>query len=165
MGSFVGFPPRLASDGKRRVPRSISAPLFVLCALACGSCAVAVPAVTGVAGSVPEVEQHLDQGKSDSFWIARYDDVVKATLAAGDKLSLNLKDKNIEADHGHIQMIDDKKQEIAIYIERRTQTVTRVHFDAGSQEFSGLARLLARQISHELKDANAFAVNWSEDSP
>jgi hypothetical protein len=29
---------------------------------------------------------------------------------------------------------------------------------------SGFAHLLARQIAHELKDANAFVVDWSDDA-
>ena len=63
---------------------------------ACSSCAIALPVVTGVAGSSPVVEQYLEQGEGDSFWIARYDYVVEAALGAGDKLSLKLKDKKIE---------------------------------------------------------------------
>jgi Protein of unknown function (DUF3568) len=140
------------------------APAWVLIAFACCGCAVAIPVVTGAAGSVPVVEQHLEQGQGDSFWIARYDDVVKATLGAGDKLSLKLKDKNIEEKHAHIQLKDDMDEEIALYIERRTDTVTRVHFDAGSQEFAGFAHLLARQIAQELKDAKAFQVDWSDNT-
>jgi len=149
--------------GKCSSLKSVAVRAFVLTALACGGCAVAVPAVTSAAGSVPEVEQHLEQGKGASFWAARYDDVVKATLRAGDKLSLKLKDKKIEEQHAHIRMSDDMNEEIALFIERRTDTVTSVHFDAGSQEFAGFAHLLARQIAHELKDANAFAVDWSDD--
>ena len=150
-------------QGKRSVLKSLAAQASVFSMLACGGCAVAVPAVTGAAGSVPEVEQHLEQGKSNSFWAARYDDVVKATLQAGDKLSLKLKDKKIEEKHANIRMVDDMNEEITLYIERRTDTVTSVRFDAGSQEFTGFAHLLARQIANELKDANAFVVNWSDD--
>jgi len=149
--------------GKRSVLESVAARVCVLAALACGGCAVAVPAVTGATGSVPEVEQHPEQGKSDSFWAARYDDVVKATLRAGDKLSFKLKDKKIGEQNAHIRMTDDLNEEIALDIERRTDAVTRVRFDAGSQEFAGLAHLLGRQIAHELKDANAFVVDWSDD--
>src|SRR5215475_9486396 len=96
--------PRGASPphGKRSVLESVAARACVLAAFACGGCAVAVPAVTGAAGSVPEVEQHLEQGKSDTFWAARYDDVVKATLRAGDKLSFKLKDKKIGEQNAHI---------------------------------------------------------------
>ena len=149
--------------GKRSVLKSAAARAGVLAALACGGCAVAVPAVTGAAGSVPEVEQHLEQGKSDTFWAARYDDVVKAALGAADKLSLKLKDKKIGEEHAHIRVTDNMNEEIALDIERRTDTVTRIRFDAGSQEFAGFAHLLDRQIAHELKDANAFAVNWSDE--
>ena len=75
-----GTPPR---HGKHPVLKSVAARAFVLSALVCGSCAV-VPAVTGAAGSVPGFVQHLGQGKTDSFWAARYDDVIKATRRAKD---------------------------------------------------------------------------------
>lgn len=133
--------------------------------LACGGCATAVPIVAGAAGSTPVVGQYLVQGEADSFWIARYDDVVQATLRAGETLSLEVDHKEVGEDHAELHFSDDQDQEIVLIIERRTETVTRVHFDAGSQEFVGFARLLARQIIQELKDADAFLVNWSDINP
>lgn len=133
--------------------------------LACGGCATAVPIVAGAAGSTPVVGQYLDQGEADSFWIARYDDVVQATLRAGETLSLELDHEETGEDHTELHFSDDHDQEIVLIIERRTESVTRVHFDAGSQEFAGFARLLAQQIIQELRNADAFLVNWSDSNP
>ena len=144
--------------------RSVVAPACVLMMFACGGCVAAVPIVAGAAGAVPVVGQHLGQGEEDSFWIARYDDVVKATLRAQEKLSLKIKDKKIKKKHAKLTLTDDRNEKIVLQIERLTDTVTRVHFDAGSQEFAGFAHLLARQIVQELKDADAFLVHWSDDT-
>ena len=56
-------------------------------------------------------------------------------------------------------MIDNMNEDIALYIERQTDTVTRVHFDAGFHECSGFARRNARQMAHEREDANTFVLN------
>ena len=135
---------------------------LVIVMFACGGCgvttAVAVPSAIGTA---PVVGQHLGAGEGDSFWAAGYDDVVQATLGAGEKLSLELKHEDIGEDRAELHYVDDWDTEIYLLIEHRTNTVTRVRFDAGSNEFSGFARLLAQQIIHELNDADAFFVDWS----
>ena len=145
--------------------KSVVAGASVLVMFACGGCVAAVPIVAGVAGAVPVVGQHLGQGEEDSFWVARYDDVVKATLRAQEKLSLKIKDKKIDKKHAKLALTDDRDQEIVLQIEPLTDTVTRVHLDAGSQALAGFAHLLARQIVQELKDANAFLVHWTADTP
>jgi hypothetical protein len=121
--------------------------------------------LAGAAGTAPVVGQYLSQGEGDSFWVARYDDVVRATFRAAEKLSLELKQKEIEESSTKLHLYDDRGKEIVLFVEHRTDTVTRVHFDTGSREFSGVARLLARQIVQELKDEDAFLVNWSDEGP
>lgn len=149
---------------KEPVLKSVVAPACVLLLFACGGCVATVPIVTGVAGAVPVVRQHFGQGEEDTFWIARYDDVVKATLRAQEKLSLKIKDKKIKKKHAELTLTDNRDQKIVLQIEPLTETVTRVHFDAGSQAFAGFAHLLARQIVQELKDEDAFLVHWSDDT-
>jgi hypothetical protein len=158
----LGFP--LTFHRKGLVLKSVVARACILIMFACGGCAAAVPIVAGVGGAVPVVGQHMGQGEEDSFWIARYDDVVKAAFRAQEKLSLKIKDKKIDKKHADLALTDDRDQEIVLQIERLTETVTRVHLDAGSQAFAGLAHLLARQIAQELKDADAFLVHWSDDA-
>ena len=100
-------------------------------------------------------------GKSDSFWIARYDDIVQATLRAGEKLSLTLKEKEIEEGKTRLLFVDDQDHEISILIERRTESVTRGRFEVGSNENLGSARLFGQQLIDEINDAGAFLVDWS----
>ena len=135
---------------------------LVIVMFACGGCGVpAAVAVSSAAGTAPVVGQHLVAGEGDSFWVAGYDDVVQATLRAGKKLSLELKHEEIGEDRAELHYVDNWDKEIHLLIEHRTNTVTRVRFDAGSKEFSGFAQLLERQIIHELYDADAFLVDWS----
>lgn len=132
--------------------------------LACGGCAVAVPVATGVAGAVPAVRQSFGHGQEESFWLARYGDVVNAAVQSQVKLSLTLKEKTSKTNHTKLTLADDRGEEISLLIERLTDTVTRVRFDAGSQEFGGFAHLMARQMVQELKESNAFVVQWSDDA-
>ncbi len=135
---------------------------LVIAMTICGGCAV--PAATflpSTLGISPVVVDHLGAGKSDSFWIAQFDDVVQAALRAGNKLSLTLKEQEIEKDRASLRYVDDQDNEISIRIERRTETVTRGRFDVGSSELLGFARLFGRQLIDELNDANAFLVDWS----
>ena len=128
----------------------------------CGSCALpAASILPSVLGLSPVVIDNLGAGKSDSFWIARYDDVVLATLRAGKMLSLTLKKKEIEEGKTSLLFVDDQDNEISILIERRTETVTRGRFDVGSNDNLGFARLFGQQLIDELNDANAFLVDWS----
>jgi hypothetical protein len=78
--------------------------------------------------------------------------------------SRGIEDKKIKKKHAKLTLTDDRNEKIVLEIELLTDTVTRVHFDAGSQEFAGFAHLLARQIVQELKDADAFLVHWSDDT-
>ena len=101
-------------------------------------------------------------GRGDSFWVARYDDVVKAALRAGRTLELELREKTVEEDNATLVFADDRDTEITLRIERRTATVTRIRYDVGSRNLESFARLVGQQIIDELNDADAFLVDWSD---
>jgi len=135
---------------------------LLIATAALGGCALSAAAILPSAVSAsPVVAQNLGSGQGDSFWVARYDDVVQAALRAGEKLSLELKEQEIEEDRAKLLYADDRDKEISLRIERRTDTVTRVRFDADTDAFLGFARLLGRQIIDELNEADAFLVDWS----
>lgn len=136
----------------------------LLMMFACSGCVAAVPVATGIAGAVPAVRQQFEHGEEDSYWIARFDDVVNASLQAQEKLSMKIKEKTIKEKHAKLTLADDRDEEISLLIERLTDTVTRVHFVTGSQAFEGFAHLFSRQIVQELKDKNAFVVQWTQDN-
>ncbi|CAB1074384.1 hypothetical protein D1AOALGA4SA_2203 [Olavius algarvensis Delta 1 endosymbiont] len=47
----------------------------------------------GVSSGAPVAFNSTGRGKGESTWLARYDDVVQATMRAGETLSLNLEKK------------------------------------------------------------------------
>ncbi|MDH3596868.1 MAG: hypothetical protein OEU09_09530 [Rhodospirillales bacterium] len=147
---------------------SIVRPRLPLLALAlvlvAGGCAVPAASVISPALSsgVPVVAQGSGGGQADSFWVARYDDVVQAALRAAETLSLDLEEKLVEDDRTTLRFADSKSKEVELVIELRTATVTRVGFDPKQTVSVGMARLLGQQMAHELDDAGAFLVDWGE---
>jgi hypothetical protein len=82
--------------------------LLTLCiALAtCSGCATSAALTPYVASGAPVIAQYSGRGKAESFWVARYDDVVQATLRAGEKLSLALKEQNIKEDKASLRYVE-----------------------------------------------------------
>jgi hypothetical protein len=100
------------------------------------------------------------RGKGDSAWLARYDDVVQATMRAGNALSLKLKKKQIGPSQSNFDFIDDKGNKLQILIERRTGTTTYARLNVGWFGSRSMGRLMARQIVYEMIEADAFLRNW-----
>ena len=146
-----------------RLSKSLALCAVVIAIAACGGCvlpaATILPAATGAA---PVVVEPRGSGRGDSFWVARYDDVVKAALRAGQTLSLELREKTVEEDNATLVFADDRDTEITLRIDRRTATVTRIRYDVGSRDLESFARLVGQQIIDELNDADAFLVDWSD---
>jgi hypothetical protein len=129
---------------------------------ACSGCAFAAASVAPSAVSAgPVVVDHLGADRGDSYWVARYDDVVQAALRAGERLSLDLKEQDIDENRAKLRFGDSQGAEIRLLIERPTDTVTRMRFEVRSSGSLGFASLLGRQIVDELNDADAFLVDWS----
>ena len=137
-----------------------------LVAATAGGCAlplaaVAVPASAGA----PVAADNVGAGRTESFWVARYNDVVQAALTAADNLSLDIEADDVGDDRAFLRFSDLKGMTVSLTIERRTDTVTRVVFNVGWTGSSGFARLIGRQIAEELNAANAFAVDWKLGGP
>ena len=116
-------------------------------------------------GAIPAAFNYQGGGKAESFWLVRYDDVVMATIQAGESLALELKEKKQEADQAFFRFSDSKEAQIDLRIERRTDTVTSIHFDIGRSGSIAFGRLMARKIIFELKKADAFLEDWSTEAP
>jgi len=148
----------------RIVPRALGLGLLLAVAAISAGCAFSAATILPSAvGTAPVVVDSFETGTSDTFWIAKYDDVVEAALRARVILSLQLKGEKIEDDKAVLRFADQLDERIILHIERRTDTVTRVRFVAGSREVRGLAGLLGRQIIDELRKANAFLVDWAAE--
>ena len=116
----------------------------------------------GAAGSgAPVAFNHLGGGKGESYWIARYDDVTRATMETAKTLSLKVKEKKIEKSHSTLRFSDDTARTIDVFIERRTDTMTSIVFDVGWFGSVAFGRLFANQIIFELFESGAFLEDWT----
>ena len=121
----------------------------------------AIQAAGGAAGgAAPASSDYLGRGKAESYFIAQYDDVITAVMRAGEELSLEMKEKKIDAQWASFQYDDGKSNKIKLLIERRTETMTSIVFDVGWFGSIAFGRLMARQIIVELDQAGAFLEDW-----
>ena len=105
----------------------------------------------GVSSGAPVAFKSTGRGQGESTWLARYDDVVQATLRAGQALSLQLEKKAIGPDQSIFHFIDDKGNKLQILIERRTESMTYAQKGAavlGPVEAACWRNVLERFVMH-----------------
>ena len=134
--------------------------VFIMINGGCVSPFVMQTAGGAAGGAAPSSSENLGRGKGESYFIARYDDVVEAALKAGEALSLEIKEKKVEAQQASIQYVDGKADKINLLIERRTDTMTSILFDVGWFGSMAFSHMMARQITDELDQAGAFLEDW-----
>ena len=115
-------------------------------------------------GAAPVAFEGSGWGKAESYWIAKYDDVIAAALRAGKALSLEVKEKKVDGNKAFFRFQDTGRHRIDLTIERRTDTLTSIHFDIGWFGSIAFGRVMARQIIAELNDAGAFLEDWTPES-
>ena len=133
--------------------------LFLLLLMSLCGCTAGL-AMQGLSSGAPVAFNATGSGKGDSAWYALYDDVVLATLRAGEKLSFQLKKKNTGKDRSDFNFVDEKGAKLKILIERRTETLTRARFNVGLFGSTSIGRLMARQIIVEVAEAKDFLRDW-----
>jgi hypothetical protein len=124
----------------------------------CNGCMapVAFEAAGAIGGASPVAMNLAEKGKADSYWIARYDDVVAATARAAQVLSLELLEKNTAHNLTSFRYGYNKGQKVEIIVEYQTATMTSVRIDYGVTGSAAFANLLGREIALELDKAGAF---------
>jgi hypothetical protein len=144
-------------------PVTLIALLFVLvCNVGCLS-PIALTSM-GTAGSdAPVVFSHLHAGQGESFCIAKYDDVVSATMRAGEVLSLEVKQKKVDKDQAFFRYYDATKERIDFFVVRRSDTMTSMKFDVGWFGSVALGHLMTRQILAELSQSKSFLEHWAPE--
>lgn len=140
---------------KKMVPPA----LFLLLLMSLCGCTAGL-AMQGLSSGAPVAFNATGSGKGDSAWYALYDDVVQATLRAGEKLSFQLEKKSTGKDRSDFNFVDDKGAKLKIVIERRTETLTRARFNVGLFGSTSIGRLMARQIIVEVAQAKGFLRDW-----
>ncbi len=133
--------------------------LFLLLLMSLCGCTAGL-AMQGLNSGAPVAFNATGRGKGDSAWFARYDDVVQATLRAGEKLSFELEKKNTSKDRSTFNFTDDKGTKLEILIVRRTETLTWARFNVGLFGSTSIGRLMARQIIVEVAEAKDFLRDW-----
>ena len=138
----------------------------VLCVGILGGCLspIAIQAVGGVAGgAAPSTSEYRGGGKGESYFIARYEDVVQAVLMTGEVLSLETKEQTVDQDRASLEYYGGRANRINLLIERHTDTMTSILFDVGWTGSIAFGRLVARQINFELDKADAFLEDWTPE--
>ena len=141
------------------IKKMVTPALFFLLLMSLCGCTAGL-AMQGLSSGSPVAFNATGRGKGDSAWFARYDDVVQATLRAGEKLSFQLQKKNIGKDRSDFNFVDGKGAKLKILIERRTETLTRARFNVGLFGSTSIGRLMARQIIVEVAEADDFLRDW-----
>jgi Protein of unknown function (DUF3568) len=140
---------------------TLPALLFPLvCNVGCLS-PVALSTMETTGSDTPVVLNHFGRGQGEGFCIAKYGDVTAATLRAAEALSLEVKEKKVEADQASFSLYDAKNDKIDILVERRSDTVTSIKFDVGWFGSVALGRLMSRQIIAELHRSESFLQDWT----
>ena len=135
--------------------------LFIVLAFNVGCLSPIAISTMGTVGSdSPVIFHNSGRGKGESYWIAKYDDVIAATSRAGEVLSLELKEKKTENDQTFFRFYDATKERIDLFIERRSDTMTSVKFDVGWFGPVTYGHLVIRQIIDELSDSGKFLEDW-----
>ena len=138
--------------------------LIMICLILVAIFGCTVPlAVTGISGASPVAFNYLGKGKSESSWLARYDDVVAATLQAGKTLSLVLEEQETGENTTTLHYADLVGDKMDVRVERRTDTLTWIHLDVGIFGLISMSRLMARQIKFEIAIAGAYLRDWSPE--
>ena len=133
----------------------------VFCLLLTGLCGCAAPlALQGLGSATPVAFNATGMGTGDSAWLARYDDVVQATLRAGEVLSLNLEKKEIGEGQTVFRYMDGMGKKMDILIERRTETMTYARFSVGLFGSKSMGQLMVRQIIFEVNAEGKFIRDW-----
>jgi hypothetical protein len=124
---------------------------------------VAFQAVGAIGGASPVAMNLSEKGKLESYWVARYADVVDATVRAAQVLSLELLEKKSESDRTTFRYGFRQGEKTDVLVEYRTATMTSVQIDFGVSGSIAFARLMGREIALELAKAGAFLEELSPD--
>jgi hypothetical protein len=140
--------------------------LFIVLTFIVGCLSPIAISTMGTAGSsAPVVFNNLGGGKGESFYIAKYDDVITATSRAAEALTLELEEKKVKDNQTFFRFSDAQKDEIELFIERRSDTMTSLKFDVGWFGPVSFGHLMIRQISDELNDSGNFLQDWTPRKP
>lgn len=132
----------------------VLAPALMLLA-GCGAPAVGLisPAVSGA----PAVADAVGGNRSEGYWVARKPAVEAAVTDAAAAFDLTETSRRDDGDNTIIGYADDAGTPLEARIDPRTRALTFVSFSGPV----GLTSLFARQVTEELRAADAYLVDWA----
>ena len=113
-------------------------------------------------GGAPVAFNYVGGRKAESFWVAKYNNVIEATQQSAEALSLEIENQTIDQAQA-IFCLSNGKEKIDIFIEPRSDTVVFIKFDVGWFGSVAFARLVVRQIIDELHETESFLEKWAND--
>lgn len=132
--------------------------VLVICCLALPGCGIfgVSDVLTGAEAGVAFVKQ----GKFESFDEVSMEEAVAATKRAGVALSLKAEKEEIKPDDASIKFRDDRGQQIAVTLQRRSKSVTATYIDVGIFGTSGMGRLMLAEVINQLLAAKSYKQSW-----
>jgi hypothetical protein len=136
---------------------------MVMAAVLSNGCSVS-PNVGSFETSSPVAFNFLTHRKIESYWLARFDQVVKAVESAADALALSVTEREVGTDRATFRYRDAKAEHFRLVVEQRTAVLTSIHIDVADSGSVALARLFGRQIILELTEAGVFSDDADSES-
>ena len=114
-------------------------------------CAVAATAGGDVAETMAEkTVAMVDIGKVESYQPVQIDEAIVTVRKVAAELNLKLIKEEKHPDQLKLSYKDGRDLKIVVTVVRRTEKVTELHVDVGLFGVEGMARLVMRQILHQL---------------
>ncbi len=140
--------------------RAAAAIALLCCSLSLlPACTVAAAgAAVGVAQSGSAI---IEKGRVTTSMLVRYEDVIPVIESAAHTLDLDIRrvvEKNNRVSYYYNETHGGK---VAVYIARRTETITSLIIDVGATGRQDVARLLHALVIHQLDEAGVFIEDWS----
>jgi len=121
--------------------------------LICNGCTTSLLVSSATAAPSGATYMSGSGGTIESYQAVTFEDTIKATRAAAEILSLEVKQEQVDADRVSFQYADNGDRRVNIVIEQRTATLTYLKVTTGMFGDHGLGRILTRQILLEISDA------------
>ena len=130
------------------------------CSACIGSCLLGPSVTVGSSAGQAGISRY-EGGTVKSFELARYEDVVEASRRAGEALSLQLRQEADETDRTTLNYSAGRNEQVKVFIERQTATLTYIQIDVGFLGSKGLALVMINQIVHEMASSGDYLQDWS----
>jgi hypothetical protein len=158
------FTPEVAMNSKTSIRHYLKILTLATSVIFLAACAAAVPVTADVAGAALEKSGDLAKaGKAETHQPIGIDAMAGITEQAAGELSLRQTGREVHAGKIKLKYRDQRHQDIAVTLTRRTPVVTQLQVDVGWFGDAGMGELLLRQIMHDMPPEAARHVQSATD--